>query len=76
LRLRRTVYLVLESAPRVAGDSPGSHATSVALEKVVGGHSFQVNFSNSVGTSIGPIARGAASNDDWYIGFNISRKFF
>ena len=46
------------------------------LEKLVGGHVFQVNFSNSVGTTLSQVARGGTSNDDWYLGFNISRKFW
>jgi hypothetical protein len=25
---------------------------------------------------MGQIARGGTSNDDWYIGFNITRKFY
>ena len=46
------------------------------LEKLVGGHVFQVNFSNSVGTTLSQVAQGGTSNDDWYLGFNISRKFW
>jgi len=42
----------------------------------VGGHSFQLNFSNYFATTLATIARGAASGDDWHIGFNLSRKFF
>jgi hypothetical protein len=76
IRLRRTVYVVAEVIPRVAGDDPGANHASVALEKVVGGHAFQVNFSNGFATSVGPLARGGVSNDDWFLGFNISRKFF
>ena len=45
------------------------------VEKRVGGHSFQVNFSNSLGSALGQIAQGA-SDDDWFIGFNITRKFY
>lgn len=79
-RVRPTVYLVLEVSPRVAGFDPGSHQASIAIEKRVGGHSFQLNFSNGFGTTMGQIARGGpkAPNGDtnWYMGFNISRKFF
>ena len=52
-----------------------NHAT-FAIEKRAGGHAFQLNFSNGFGTTMGQIARGGTSNDDWYMGFNISRKFF
>ena len=75
-RVRRTVYLVAEVAPRVAGYRPGASHVTVGLEKLVGGHVFQVNFSNGVGTTIGQVARGGSSNKDWYLGFNISRKFW
>ena len=69
--------MVFEIVPRVNGFDPGANAVSFGLEKRAGGHSFQINFSNSFGTTMGQIARGGGlSNDDWYIGFNISRKFF
>ncbi len=76
LRIRPTVYLVAEGAPRVAGYNPGTTHVSAGIEKRAGGHSFQLNFSNSFGTTLAQIARGGLNNDDWYIGFNISRKFF
>lgn len=80
LRVRPTVYLIVVYAPRVSGFEPGTHQASFAIEKRVGGHSFQLNFSNALGTSMGQVARGGpkASNGDtdWYMGFNISRKFF
>ena len=76
LRVRPTVYVVLEAAPRVNGYDPGVTHVSFGLEKRSGGHLFQLNFSNGFGTTIGQIARGGFNNDDWYLGFNISRKFF
>jgi hypothetical protein len=76
LRVRPTVYIVGELAPRVAGYDPGVHHGSVAVEKRAGGHLFQLNFSNSFATTMGKIARGGFDNSDWYLGFNISRKFF
>jgi hypothetical protein len=76
IRVRPTVYLVGEIIPRLAGDSPGVNQAAFALEKRAGGHMFQLNFSNSLGTTMGQIARGGARSDDWYLGFNISRKFF
>lgn len=76
LRVRPTVYVVAEIIPRVAGHDPGVHQTSFGLEKRAGGHTFQVNFSNGFGTTMGQIARGGTANDDWYLGFHISRKFF
>ena len=76
IRVRPTVYLVGEIIPRVTGDDPGVNQASFGIEKRAGGHVFQLNFSNGLGTTMGQIARGGASNDDWFLGFNISRKFF
>ena len=76
LRVRPTVYLVGEISPRVSGYSPGTHQGSFAIEKRAGGHVFQLNFSNGFGTTIGQVTRGGTGSDDWYLGFNISRKFF
>jgi hypothetical protein len=76
VRVHGGTYVVLEVAPRVSGYDPGSNAISFGLEKRAGGHSFQINFSNSFGTTMGQLARGGLNNDDWHIGFNISRKFF
>lgn len=76
VRIRPTVYLVGELSPRVSGHDPGTHHGSIAIEKRAGGHLFQLNFSNSLGTTMSNIARGGFSNDNWYMGFNISRKFF
>jgi hypothetical protein len=76
LRIRPTVYLVLEGAPRVTGYDPGVDHVSFGIEKRAGGHNFQLNFSNSFGTTLADIARGGQNSDDWYLGFNISRKFF
>jgi hypothetical protein len=76
LRIRPTVYLVGELAPRLAGYDPGVTQGSFGIEKRAGGHVFQLNFSNSLGTTLGQVAQGGATNDNWYLGFNISRKFF
>ena len=76
LRIRPTTYLVAEITPRLGGYDPGVHQVSVGVEARAGGHLFQLNFSNGFATTLGQIARGGISNDDWYIGFNIARKFF
>jgi hypothetical protein len=75
LRIRPTVYVVGEYAPRV-GYQPGVDHLSFAVEKRAGGHVFSFNFSNGFGTTMGQLARGGADNEDWHLGFNISRKFF
>jgi hypothetical protein len=76
VRIRPTVYLVGEVAPRVAGYDPGVSHAGFGIEKRAGGHVFQLNFTNSFATTMGHIARGGFTSDDWYLGFNISRKFF
>jgi cytochrome c oxidase subunit 2 len=74
-RMRPTVYLVGEFVPRVSGFDSGSNHMSFGIEKVVGGHTFQVNVSNSLGTTPLHHAQGA-SDDNGFIGFNIGRKFY
>lgn len=69
-------YLVGEWAPRVTGYEPGIDHGSFGVEYRAGGHSFQINFSNSFATTYAQIARGGFNSEDWFIGFNISRKFF
>lgn len=76
VRIRPTVYIVAEAAPRPSGNKPGVTYGSFAVEKRAGGHIFQINFSNGFGTNMGEIARGGPVDNDWFLGFNISRKFF
>jgi len=76
LRVRPTVYLVGEVVPRVSGYDPGVMHGTFGIEKRAGGHTFQLNFSNGFATTMGQVARGGFTNDDWYFGFNISRKFY
>jgi hypothetical protein len=76
VRIRPTVYLVGEAAPRASGYKPGVTQRSFAIEKRAGGHVFQMNFSDAFGTTMGQIARGGPATKDWFLGFNISRKFF
>jgi hypothetical protein len=80
VRIRPTVYLVGEIVPRVSGYDPDNTAASFAIEKRAGGHAFQLIFSNTFGLTMAQIARGGAQNaeggNNWYLGFNISRKFY
>ena len=76
VRVRPSVYLLAEVTPRLAGFDPGAHQISVGIERRTGGHLFQINFSNDFATTLGQLATGARDYDNWYIGFNISRKFF
>jgi cytochrome c oxidase subunit 2 len=58
------------------GARPGHPLASFGIERRVGGHMFQINFSNRPWGSPAQIARGGFDTDDWFIGFNISRKFY
>ena len=75
VRIRPTVYVVGEYVPRT-GYKPGVDHGSFAIEKRAGGHTFQLNFSNAFGTTMGQIARGGPDGNEWFMGFNISRKFY
>lgn len=75
VRVRPTVYLVGEFIPRTGYD-PDVHHGTFGVEKRAGGHVFQLNFSNGFGNTMGQLARGGTARDDWYLGFNISRKFY
>jgi len=76
LRAGRNTYLFFEASPRLAGYKQGVTMISFGFEHRAGGHLFQLNFSNGFGTTLAQVARGGTSNDDWYLGFNLSRKFF
>lgn len=74
IRVSKSVYAVAELSPRVSGYDPGKNQVGFAIEKRAGGHSFQLNVGNGFGTTFAQIARGGT--DDWYLGFNLSRKFY
>jgi hypothetical protein len=76
LRIRPSTYIVGEITPRLVGFKPNVNLASFGIEARAGGHLFQLNFSNGLGTTLSQIAGGGIANDSWYIGFNISRKFF
>jgi len=77
VRVRPSMYLTAEYTPRFSGFEPGADQISFGLEGRAGGHLFQFNVSNGFGTTLGQLAaNGAFNNDNWFIGFNIARKFF
>ncbi len=77
LRLGQSkMYLVAEAAPRLAGFKPGVDHISFGFESRAGGHMFQLNVSNSFGSTLRQVARGGPGNGDWFLGFNLSRRFF
>jgi hypothetical protein len=76
LRVSRSVYLVGETAPKLRRAGDGTTHVAFGVERRAGGHAFQLNVSNGLGTTLGQLARGGPRRDDWFIGFNISRKFY
>jgi hypothetical protein len=75
LRFRPTVYVTAEVSPRLSGYAPGTAQYGFAIEKRAGGHMFQLNFTNSAGTTFAQIARGGQPHN-LGLGFNLSRKFY
>jgi len=75
VRVRPTVYLAAEMSPRTSGYTPGTQAFAFGIEKRAGGHMFQLNLSNTAGSTPAQIARGGAAHK-LSLGFNLSRKFF
>jgi hypothetical protein len=69
-------YVFAEFVPRVAGFDAGVHHFSFGIEERIGRHVFQFNVSNSLGTTMGQLARGGPDGNDWFIGFNLTRKFY
>lgn len=69
-------YIVGEFAPRIGGYDGGTSLVSVGLERRVGGHMFQINVSNSFGTTLTQVGRGGPSPKHWHLGFNMTRKFY
>jgi len=77
LRLTGSMSLLAEAHPRVAGyDGNGDPLVAFGIEGRVGGHCFQFNVGNDLGTTPAQLARGHIGPNDWFLGFNISRKFY
>jgi uncharacterized beta barrel domain-containing protein DUF5777 len=74
LRFSQTGYITGEYTPRLHGYDPNRGVWGVAIEKRTGGHTLQLNFTNSFGTTLGQLARGGSPHDV-YLGFNITRRF-
>ena len=75
-RMLPSTYLTAEYTPRLAGYDPNDSQIGFGIEMRAGGHLFQINVSNGWGTTLGQLATGGIDNDNWYLGFNIARKFF
>jgi hypothetical protein len=75
VRLTPSVYVSGEVTPRLSGYQPSHPEFAFAIEKRVGGHMFQLNFTNTSATTYAQVARGGFP-DSLYMGFNLARKFF
>jgi len=76
IRVRPTLFLVAEVTPRVGGYVGGDPEYGFGLSKRVGGHVFDLTFTNTTqGTTFAQMARGGFP-DSLYLGFNLARKFF
>jgi hypothetical protein len=76
LRVRKAMYVTAEYVPRLTGYDPNDSHIGFGVEMRAGGHLFQINLSNGWGTTLGQLATGGIDNENWYLGFNLSRKFF
>ena len=74
-RVHQRTYLVAEWSPRVTGYAPGPAEFGFGLEERVGGHVFQLDFTNTTSTTLGQVARGGLPST-LFLGLNLSRKFF
>lgn len=74
LRVSEHTYVVGEVTPRLSGYAPGKPEFGFGIEERVGGHMFQLNFSNTTSTTFGQVARGGFPTT-LYLGFNLGRKF-
>jgi hypothetical protein len=75
VRIASSVYVAGEASPRISGYKQGTTQYGFAVEKRIGGHFFQLNFTNSFGTTYAQIARGGAPQS-LSLGFNLIRKFY
>jgi hypothetical protein len=75
-RLTRTMNVMAEYTPRLAGYKPFADQVTFGWESRAGGHLFQLNVGNGFGTTLGQLAQGTGDYDRWYLGFSIARKFF
>jgi hypothetical protein len=76
VKVRPTLFLVAEITPRVSGYVGGDPEYGFGLAKRVGGHVFDLTFTNTTqGTTFAQMARGGFPNS-LFLGFNLARKFF
>lgn len=88
LRLTEAYSILGEAVPRIGGHEHQGTQANFAFERRVGGHNFQLNFGNALGSTLAQVARGGGAvhhehgdhggeeGRQWYIGFNLTRKFY
>jgi hypothetical protein len=87
-RLSEVYAVTGEAVPRIGGHRHQATQVNFAFERRAGGHNFQLNFGNALGSTLAQVARGGGpvqhdhgthggeEGRQWYIGFNLSRKFY
>jgi hypothetical protein len=76
LKLLPTLFLMGEVTPRIGGYVIGDPEYGFGISKRVGGHVFDLTFTNTTqGTTFAQLARGGFPSS-LYFGFNLARKFF
>ena len=76
LRVLPTLFVIGEVTPRLSGYVVGDPEYGFGISKRVGGHVFDLTFTNTTaGTTFAQLARGGFPGSV-YLGFNLARKFF
>ena len=76
VKLKPRLFVTAEVSPRLGGYVVDDPEYGFGIETRVGGHVFQLNFTNTnTHTTFGQLSRGGFL-DSLYFGFNLSRKFF
>jgi hypothetical protein len=75
LRVLPTLFVTAEITPRVSGYIIGDAEYGFGISKRVGGHVFDLTFTNGPGTTFAQLARGGIP-ESLFLGFNLARKFY
>ena len=76
LRLRPTVYVTAEVSPRLAGYAPGDRSSASASRSASAATPSPSTSRTASGRRWRRWRAAGRRYDDWYIGFNIARKFY
>ena len=75
VRVRPSIYAIAEVTPRMSGYVIGDAEYGFGVSARVGGHVFDLTFTNGPGTTFAQVARGGIPNS-LFLGFNLARKFY